>query len=488
MTSRIVIEGMVIRALFQIWRVALGLPALAARRVTSGVLLRVTGDRDTGLSDLLVRRLAQEIVGFNAECVGQLGHGADAGQSSALDTRDCGEVHASLVGELLLQEHPSDAPVANARESNQRSTRGHRVATDRSDLGAFASWTRRMRADYAFCMASNRRLLCVFSIMVLLHGSVLPAWAENRTPPEATQHALDELANCRAQRRPECPTETATPTLLPSATPTPIPTATPTDVPTNSPEPTVTPLPILPAPAPGDDPALGYTRPIGNGWLELALPQGRWAVYQADDCAPQAEAWRQAWLTSAENGEVDLNAPGVVCGLVAAVWQSDAPCALDDQGVCQLVLDASYWDMLGHTPTAVPTDTPIPRLQAVPATRATRAAAPAPPAQVQVVVRTVVITATPADTPTPSPLSTQTPRPSVSPTRTATTSATPTFTPTVVALAIATPPASSADSLGRVRALVNDSNRLWLFGVVLGALAVGATWFWLTRGRRKYVL
>src|SRR3974390_3403735 len=129
------------KALFQTWWGRPGIACVAARRVTSGVLLSVHGDRDTGPSDLLVRRLAQEIVSFDAECVGQLGHGADAGQSSALNARNGGEVHASLVGELLLQEHPSDAPVANARESNQRSTRGHRVATDRSDLGAFASWT-----------------------------------------------------------------------------------------------------------------------------------------------------------------------------------------------------------------------------------------------------------------------------------------------------------------------------------------------------------
>ena len=187
------------------------------------------------------------------------------------------------------------------------------------------------------------------------------AAAETRTPAQATAHALDELANCRAQNRPDaaqiCPTETPTPTLSPTATLTPIPAATPTDMPTDAPEPTVTPLPALPAPPPGDDPAPGYTRPLGNGWLELALPQGRWAVYQADDCAPQVDAWREAWLTTADDGEVDLNATGVACGLVAAVWQSDAPCALDDQGVCQLVLDASYWDMLGRTPTAVPSDT-----------------------------------------------------------------------------------------------------------------------------------
>jgi hypothetical protein len=66
--------------------------------------------------------------------------------------------------------------------------------------------------------------------------------AESRTPAEATAHALDELANVCAQRRPECPpTLTAMPTWTasPTSTSTPQPTDTATPGPTSTP--TVTP-------------------------------------------------------------------------------------------------------------------------------------------------------------------------------------------------------------------------------------------------------
>ncbi|MBV9132277.1 MAG: hypothetical protein JO318_06245, partial [Chloroflexi bacterium] len=72
--------------------------------------------------------------------------------------------------------------------------------------------------------------------------TVAPAWAQSRTAPEATQHALDELANCRAQRRPECPTEPPTPSL--TATSTLSPTGTSTPEPTEDPTVTPTPTPI----------------------------------------------------------------------------------------------------------------------------------------------------------------------------------------------------------------------------------------------------
>jgi hypothetical protein len=36
--------------------------------------------------------------------------------------------------------------------------------------------------------------------------------------------------------------------------------------------------------------------------------------------------------------------------------------------------------------------------------------------------------------------------------------------------------------------LLDESNRAWLFGLMLGAAVVGAAWFWFTRGRRRYVL
>jgi len=80
-------------------------------------------------------------------------------------------------------------------------------------------------------------------LLVLLGLGLLvvsPAWAETRTPPEATQHALDELANAIAQGKitfTPTPTATRTPTPQPSATATLEPTATET------PQPTATPVP-----------------------------------------------------------------------------------------------------------------------------------------------------------------------------------------------------------------------------------------------------
>lgn len=68
------------------------------------------------------------------------------------------------------------------------------------------------------------------------------AWAESRTPAEATVHALDELANVCAQRRPECPTSTPTLTPVPTPTWTPSPTSTSTPVPPTD-TPTQTPIP-----------------------------------------------------------------------------------------------------------------------------------------------------------------------------------------------------------------------------------------------------
>jgi hypothetical protein len=241
----------------------------------------------------------------------------------------------------------------------------------------------------------------------------------------------------------------------------------------------MTPLPVLPAPALGGDPSLGYTRPIGNGWLELALPQGRWAIYQADDCTAQVGAWIETWLTTADDGEVDLNAARAACGLVSAVWQSDAPCALDDQGVCQLVLDASYWDMLGRTPTSVPMDTPVLRPQVTPST--SRLAPPTPTAlpqgEVRTVVQTVVVVVTAAvPTDTRVPVATPTLVPSRSPTDTPASPRSPTVTPAstgtptlVPAAAVATPAEAAGEAVSRV---TGSATGRWDWAAFLKAAAL----------------
>lgn len=88
----------------------------------------------------------------------------------------------------------------------------------------------------------------VLIVGVLLLGvlGTTPAYAQQQPRAAATEHALDELANCRAQGPRTgggfCPTDTPTPTatpMPPSSTATPWPTWTPqpTDVPTSTPTP-----------------------------------------------------------------------------------------------------------------------------------------------------------------------------------------------------------------------------------------------------------
>jgi hypothetical protein len=188
------------------------------------------------------------------------------------------------------------------------------------------------------------------------------------------------------------------------------------------------------------------------------------------------EAWRQVLLSSAADGEVDLN-DGATCGLVAAVWQSDVPCALDDQGVCQLAMDASYWDMLGRKPTAVPSDMLTPEPQATPSK-----SQPAPPTTglpqgaVRTVMQTVVVvvTAVPADTPLPvataTPDATRTPTPTVTPTHS------PTVTPArigrqtlVPVTAGATPAEAAGESVSHV---TGSATGRWDWSVFLKAAAL----------------
>jgi hypothetical protein len=331
-----------------------------------------------------------------------------------------------------------------------------------------------------------------------LVGAATPAWAQTRTGPAATQHALDELANCRAQKRPGagaiCPTDTPVPTSTPIPTWTAVPpTATPTDAPADPREPTQTPLPTLPAPAPDGDPVPGYTRPLDEHWLELALPEGRWAVYQADDCAPQVGAWSQAWLTTAADGEVDLNAPGAACDLVAAVWQSDAPCALDDNGQCNLGLDSSYWDWLGQQPTATPPPTRAPaatRVAPAPAIAPASAPVAAPAPQVRTVVQTVVMVVTaalPTDTPvsltTPTLVPTRAPTATVMPTRSPTRTSVPSSTATLVA-AIATPTGAAMESASHV---TGSATGRWEWSTFLATVvlvaSLGAVAIWASTRR-----
>ena len=300
-------------------------------------------------------------------------------------------------------------------------------------------------------------------------------YAEQRTPPEATAHALDEIANALAQGKiTATPTATATP--RPTSTPTPLPLPTqPVAEPTIGP----TPEPGLPVVS-QDSPLQGYLRPStrGDTWLELALPQGRWDI-QAN-CA--ITPWETVWLwDDTATSSAFLND----CQLYTWIWSSDVPCAQDEDGTCDIELDQSYWDWLGHlpTPTTEPfTPTPVPHTpvpqQAQPARQP--AAAPqqaVPPApQPQVIVQTVVVTPTATSTPTTSP--TVTPTRTVTPTLTATPTSTVTSKPTVTVQPTPTPEVHSELSpTTRVAGWLQGPLGIAVIAALLILPLIGVIWF-----------
>jgi hypothetical protein len=282
--------------------------------------------------------------------------------------------------------------------------------------------------------------------MVVLVGLVAatPVSAQSRPAPAPTQHALDELANCRAQQRPECPTDVPTPTLTLTPTWTPSPTATST-----------------PTLEPTDEPTLTPTSTPGPCWLT-------------------DEVWGDQ-----DNGNIVF---------VPYVDENGQP-VLDQDGNQQWVPVEIPCDST-PSPTPEPTDTPSPTSTATPQVRRVVQAAtprpsqpqviyrdaPTPEPQIVTVVSTVLVYA-PSASATPRPTATLVP----SPTRTATPSVAPTATPAPIAAA-SVPPSSTDPLSTRAARILDESNRAWLFGLALGAAIVGAAWFWFTRGRRRYVL
>jgi len=340
-------------------------------------------------------------------------------------------------------------------------------------------------------------LTIVASTLPLAIVSLVPAasaaLAETRTSPQATQHALDELANCHAQRRPECPTATATatlPTLAPPVTATLPPTSTPapTEIGQSPTDPPL-PLPML------GQATSGYVRPSPSNpndrWLELAVPQGRWAVLY-DTLCKAPTPWTNVWLALDEQSNRPITADRddkALCAVSQWSWSSAVPCAEDELGVCDIERDGAYWDALAQAdPAVAPTGTPtvVPTLE------------PQPPAQSlsalsapQIVVRTIVVVATAAPSPTPPPTPTQRHQSTATPMRTATSvptstaRATPTTPPssTVTTSAIAalpTPPPTAAPVAPQQVAAWDWTLPFGILAAV--ALAVGVVWL-VTRRR-----
>lgn len=291
---------------------------------------------------------------------------------------------------------------------------------------------------------------------------------------QANPHQTEETANCLAQgpRRGGgyCPTPTPSPSSLPvpSATPSPQPAPAP------APSPTPTPEPVVPPPGLPLSPQAGYTRPLNDDWLELALPTGRWAIHGCTN------SWLNVWLDLDENTAPYLSVPGGVCGIDAWQWLSDTPCAMT-QDVCDVQADPSYWYMLSLTPE--PTLEPTPQ----PAPTAPPVAVPAPPVvappqpQIRTVIQTVVVevTQTPqlADTATPSPPPTSTLRPSTTttpttrPTLTSTPRATLVPPPTQTALPTPTPEPATSFFKGKVPEWLDGPLGLFaIIGTLIGGV------------------
>ena len=309
----------------------------------------------------------------------------------------------------------------------------------------------------------------------------------------ATAHALDELANAIAQGK-----ITRTPT--PTSTPTAVPTSTPIPPPADSPVPTATPDPPLPVPDVGQVVA-AYVRPSPRDpsltWLEVATPQGRWAVlYDTALCVPPAP-WTNVWLAldDASTRPITAERSGTgMCALTQWSWTSDVPCATDDDGVCDAAADPAGWPLAADEPPsevlAAPAPSPLPPPTAVPAPRV----APAPPtsaARMQVVVQTVVVTAVPTDTPIPEPTATPRPAPTSSPLPTPTVVSTiaAATTPTLLVLQ-AEPSPTSATAAPRTaeRVAARSSSSNWLVMLAMGGVVLVAGVAWFTRGKRRYIL
>ena len=86
-------------------------------------------------------------------------------------------------------------------------------------------------------------------------------------------------------------------------------------------------------------PAYVTQSPVADWWA-LATPDGRWAVQLAEDCEAIQPDTNILIVGSPEDPDVQLVADtGEACGLVQQRWVSDAPCAQNHLGVCDVWYD-----------------------------------------------------------------------------------------------------------------------------------------------------
>ena len=194
-------------------------------------------------------RLALQIGRRDAESRGELSNGDELQRLASFASVDAHDADVGLGGEFDLEQRALGAPVAQSGGQDRRCTWRHRLAVDGRwlvDVRHVASVPSSCHTPVTHQLAGMwllrlARVLAVLQVSMALDTA--PVFAQARPAPQATQHALDELANCRAQNRADaaliCPTDTPTATL--TVTPTSSPTATSSPTPTDEPSPTATP-------------------------------------------------------------------------------------------------------------------------------------------------------------------------------------------------------------------------------------------------------
>ena len=76
------------------------------------------------------------------------------------------------------------------------------------------------------------------------------------------------------------------------------------------------------------------------GWVELALPTGRWLVHSGD-CV--LDSFVMVWYHSSAPNLAGVND----CPLDAWIALSDVPCDMDAEGHCDLTADQAFIDWTG---------------------------------------------------------------------------------------------------------------------------------------------
>jgi len=378
------------------------------------VTLYVTPGLETGdmmRSDLVSGRLTLQVGDLDAERIGQPAGCADQGRVPGLDARDGSAAHGDFLCQLSLGDPALNAPVEQPWQCHRRG--GRHSAAHRT---AFGQWSGRrcsihtlsVRSVISICTISSDqpaenpctsnscsstvpvreregsqwvKLLVSFLAALGLQLMVVPAqvaMAESgRTPAEATAHALDELANLCAQRRPECP-----PTLTPTPTLTPSPTSTSTPLPTD----TLTPAPAA-SPTPTAEPCWLTDQDLGdpdNGYI-LFDEDGAPVPCPLDQPLPADEptATPEPRAVSTETPVLARPAPTVARVASQPASAVAQPAAVAPQALPTYTLQPTY--------TALPTYTVAPSASATPASTWTPTAVPS---------RTATATAT--GTPAPS--------------------------------------------------------------------------------------